>query len=44
MANGHDEGHALHAVVAEQDGTSADAVKEYVKALSRAKCDHREVR
>jgi sulfite reductase (NADPH) flavoprotein alpha-component len=38
-----DVDHALHAVVAEQGGMSAEAAKEYVKALSKAKRYQRDV-
>jgi sulfite reductase (NADPH) flavoprotein alpha-component len=38
-----DVDHALHAVVAEQGGMSADAAKEYVKALSKDKRYQRDV-
>jgi sulfite reductase (NADPH) flavoprotein alpha-component len=38
-----DVDHALHAIVAEQGGMSAEAAKEYVKAMSKAKRYQRDV-
>ena len=38
-----DVDHALHAIVAEQGGMSADAAKEYVRALGKAKRYQRDV-